>query len=170
MILSVTDSFCSPNPDREGEKKKKDNQGSSICLTFIKNLLTLVLASHLDEGFLSLFCSSGAISSLNSHSGLNYTFKARKDASPSHNNVPSCQLHRRIEGPGSMDSATFHEALAEQDGPYGPGNTGLSEHRGKYNLLRSLNLSVWVTNTCKEPLFPMRESLLGMGSMQVALQ
>lgn len=33
-----------------------------------------------------------------------------------------------------------------------------------------LRISVWVTNTCKEPLFPMRESLLGMGSTQVALQ
>lgn len=56
--------------------------------------------------------------------------------------MPSCQLHRPIEGPGSMDSAMFHEALAEQDGPYGPSNTGLSEHQGKYNLLRSPNISL----------------------------
>lgn len=76
----------------------------------------------------------------NNHSGLNYTFEARKDASPSHNHMPAYQLHRPVEGPGSLDSAMFPEPLAEQDSPYGHSNTGLSEPKGKYNLLHSLGI------------------------------
>lgn len=48
-----------------------------------------------------------------------------------HKPMPAGQLHGPVGGPGSLDLAVFHEALARQDGPYGLCTIGRSEPKGK---------------------------------------
>ena len=118
---------------------KRDNSGLSIYSTFVKNLPTQILASHLYniKNSVPHFAHPELLVLFNNHSGLNYTLGARKDASTSHNHMPTSQLHRPVGGLGSMDLATFHEALARQDSPYGYYNTGLpglKENKSYYVL------------------------------------